>query len=248
MRRTSIIRSLSVVSALVLGLGALHPIVAGAQQPSSPPVPQIVTTARGEVELKPDRASVMFTVETRASTAAAAAAENSRRQRAVIDTLQRLGVAVDKMQTSNLQVAPEMVYPGQGLPPKVSGYVASNSVRVEVLKLDQTGILIDAGLAKGASGIGGLNFFSSKSVEAHREAMARAVSAAKLDAEAMVKAAGLQLGGLLEIIASASHDFPMVDYAPARQMKLSSEMGPTPVNPGELKVTETVTVRWAVRE
>jgi len=226
---------------------AVVPSFARAQQPAAPQVPQIVTTSRGEVDLKPDRAKVQFSVETRASTAAAAAADNSRRQRAVLDTLQKLGVAVDQMQTSNLQVTPEMVYPGQGLPPKVSGYVARNAVRVDVIKLELTGTLIDAGLAKGSTGIGGLSFYSSKSVEAHREALSRAVVAARLDAEAMAKAAGLQLGQLLEITAYPSNDRPMVDYAMAGSMQLKTAAPmPTPVNAGELTISETVMVRWAV--
>jgi len=224
-----------------------RPALAAAQQPAAPQVPQIVTTSRGDVDLKPDRAKVQFSVETRASTAAAAAADNSRRQRAVLDTLQKLGITANQMQTSNLQVTPEMVYPGQGLPPKVSGYVARNSVRVDVIKLEQTGTLIDAGLAKGSTGIGGLNFYSSKAVEAHREALGRAVTAARLDAEAMAKAAGLQLGDLLEITAYPSNEMPMMDYAVARSMKAMASPAPeTSVNPGELKITETVMVRWAV--
>jgi uncharacterized protein YggE len=223
------------------------PSSATAQQPATPQVPQVVTTSRGEVDVKPDRALVQFSVETRASTAAAAAADNSKRQRAVLDTLQKLGVTADQMQTSNLQVTPEMVYPGQGLPPKVSGYVARNSVRVDVIKLEQTGTLIDAGLAKGSTGIGGLSFYSSRAAEARRDALGRAVMAARLDAEAMAKAAGFQLGGLLEITAYPSNEMPMLDYAQARGMKLASAMAePTPVNPGELKISETVLVRWAI--
>lgn len=223
------------------------PSLTKGQQPATPQVPQIVTTSRGEVDVKPDRAKVQFSVETRASTAAAAAADNARRQRAVLDTLQKLGITTDQMQTSNLQVTPEMVYPGQGLPPKVSGYLARNSVRVDVMKLEQTGTLIDAGLAKGSTGIGGLSFYSSKAVEAHREALSRAVTAARLDAEAMAKAAGLQLGGLLEITAYPSNEMPMMDYVAARGMKAMASAAPeTSVNPGELKISETVMVRWAV--
>lgn len=218
-----------------------------AAQQVAPSVPQVVTVGRGEVDIKPDRAQVLFSVETRASTAAAAAAENSRRQRAVLDTLQRLGVAPDQLQTAYLQVTPEMVYPGQGLPPKVSGYVARNSVRVEVLKLDQTGILVDAGLAKGSTGIGGLHFYSSKAAEARREALSKAVVAARLDAEAMARAAGYQLGELLEIVSNSSSDGPVLMGMAPRAMEASSDMGPTPVNPGEIKVSQMVTVRWAVK-
>jgi len=227
--------------------GAFVGVAPVSAQQAALPVPQVVTVGRGDVDIKPDRAQVLFSVETRASTAVAAAADNSRRQRAVLDTLQRLGVAPDQLQTAFLQVTPEMVYPGQGLPPKVSGYVARNSVRVEVLKLDQTGILVDAGLAMGSTGIGGLNFYSSKAAEARREALSKAVVAAKLDAEAMARAAGYQLGELLEIVSNSPSDGPVLMGMASRAQAASSDMSPTPVNPGEIKVSQAVTVRWAVK-
>lgn len=224
---------------------ALQP--AAAQQVAAS-TPMVVTVGRGEIELKPDRARIEFGVETRAQTAAAAAAENSRRQRAVLDTLQRIGIGAEQIQTANLQVTPEMVYPGQGQPPKVSGYVARNSVRLEVLRLDQTGSLIDAALAKGATNIAGLQFYSSRATEARREALAKAVVSARLDAEAMVKAAGYQLGAIIEISSSSPSDGPVfaaMDMARPRMAALSE---PTPVSPGELKVSEVVTVRWAIKQ
>jgi uncharacterized protein YggE len=228
-------------------LGAFLGVASVTAQQTAPPVPQVVTVGRGDVDIKPDRAQVLFSVETRAPTAAAAAAENSRRQRAVLDTLQRLGVAPDQLQTAYLQVTPEMVYPGQGLPPKVSGYLARNSVRVEVWKLDQTGILVDAGLAKGSTGIGGLLFYSSKEAESRREALSKAVIAARLDAEVMAKAAGYQLGELLEIVGNQQPNSPVSLGMELRSARASMDTGPTPVNPGEIKISQTVTVRWAVK-
>lgn len=224
---------------------ALQP--ATAQQAAALP-PMVITVGRGEVELKPDRARMEFGVETRAQTAAAAAAENSRRQRAVLDTLQRIGIGAEQIQTANLQVTPEMVYPGQGQPPKVSGYVARNSVRLDVLKLDQTGSLIDAALAKGATNIAGLQFYSSRAAEARREALAKAVVSARLDAEAMVKAAGYQLGALIEISSSAPPDGPVFASMDVTRPRMAALSEPTPVSPGELKVTEVVTVRWAIKQ
>lgn len=228
-------------------LGAFFGVAPVTAQQTVLSVPQVVTVGRGDVDIKPDRAQVLFSVETRASTAATAAAENSRRQRAVLDTLQQLGVAPDQLQTAYLQVTPEMVYPGQGLPPKVSGYIARNSVRVEVLKLDQTGILVDAGLAKGSTGIGGLQFYSSKEAESRREALSKAVIAARLDAEVMAKAAGYRLGELLEIIGNQQPSSPVSFGMELRSARASIDTGPTPVNPGEIKISQTVTVRWAVK-
>lgn len=234
------------MAAVVTVLLPLEPAVG---QQASSTVPQIITAGRGEVDIKPDRVRMQFGVETRAASAAAAAAENSRRQRAVLDTLQKLGIAQDQIQTENLQVTPEMVYPGQGQPPKVSGYVARNSVRIEVLKLELAGVLVDASLAKGATNIMGLQFYSSRAAEARREALARAVKSARLDAEAMAMAAGYQLGALIEISSGGPSDGPVpMAMEMMRSAKLSASAEPTPVNPGELKVVETVSVRWAVKQ
>ena len=237
--------AISVAAALALAL----PLTRAAGQQSSVTVPQIITAGRGEVDIKPDRVRMEFGVETRAASAASAAAENSRRQRAVLDTLLKLGVGQDQIQTANLQVTPEMVYPGQGLPPKVSGYVARNSVRVEVLKLELAGVLVDAALAKGATNVMGLQFYSSRAAEARREALARAVKAARLDAEAMAMAAGYQLGALIEISSGGPSDAPQpMRLDMMRSVGLAEKAEPTPVNPGELKVVETVSVRWAVKQ
>lgn len=237
--------AISVVAALALILPLSRAV--GQQTPST--VPQVITAGRGEVDIKPDRVRMEFGVETRAASAASAAAENSRRQRAVLDTLLKLGIAHDQIQTANLQVTPEMVYPGQGQPPKLSGYVARNSVRVEVQKLEQAGVLVDAGLAKGATNITGLQFYSSRAAEARREALVRAVKAARLDAEAMATAAGYQLGALIEISSGGPSDGPIaMSMDMVRSTRLAASAEPTPVSPGELKVVETVSVRWAVKQ
>ena len=237
--------AISVAAAFAL----ITPLTPAAGQQASAPVPQVITAGRGEVDIKPDRVRMEFGVETRAASAASAASENSRRQRAVLDTLLKLGVGQDQIQTANLQVTPEMVYPGQGLPPKVSGYVARNSVRVEVLKLELAGVLVDASLAKGATNVMGLQFYSSRAAEARREALVRAVKAARLDAEAMATAAGYQLGSLIEISSGGPSEPPMpMRMDMMKSVGLAAREEPTPVNPGELKVVETVSVRWAVKQ
>lgn len=244
-------RTVMVVSLLLVPCAAAILTSQASAQPSIATAPQVITTGRGEVDLKPDRARLEFSVETRAASAAATAADNSRRQRAVLDTLLRLGVSAEQLKTSNLQVSPDMVYPGQGQPPKVSGYVARNTVRVEVLKLEQAGLLVDAALAKGATGIMGLEFYSSMAADARREALAKAVGAARLDAEAMARAAGYQLGALIEISAGGQSESPVfmgMDMARTKGMSLAQAPSPTPVNPGELKILEIVTVRWGVKQ
>jgi uncharacterized protein YggE len=71
-----------------------------------------------------------------------------------------------------------------------------------------------------------------------------------LDAEAMALAAGYQLGALIEISSGGPSDGPvLMSMDVLRSPRVAGGMAePTPVNPGELKVVETVSVRWAVKQ
>ena len=222
-------------------------LMAGGLPAQSPAlnVPQIVTSASAEVDLKPDRAALSFTVESRAGTAARAGAESARKQRAVLDTLRSMGISPDQMTTTNIDISPEYVYPGQNQPPRVSGYVARNSVRVDVLKIDQTGSLIDAALSKEATGVGSLDFSSSKEAEGRRQALELAVGKAKAEAESMARAAGVTFGALIELIAQPQYVQPIYRNMAFKAAMAPSSADATPVSPGQLKISATVSGRWS---
>jgi uncharacterized protein YggE len=75
------------------------------------------------------------------------------------------------------------------------------------------------------------------------------VVSAKLDAEAMAKAAGYQIGALMEISSGGGAEEPvLMRMDMVAGGRVAAAAAPTPVNPGELKVVETVTVRWAVKQ
>jgi uncharacterized protein YggE len=221
------------------------PLTARAQGAPGPAaaIPQIVTSATADVELKPDRATLVFTVESRGATAANAGVETARKQRAVLDTLRVLGIAADQMSTASIEIHPEFVYPGENKPPRVSGYVARNSLRVEVRNIEQTGALIDAALAKEATGIGSLQFSSSRQDDARRMALENAVTKAKAEAEAMAKAAGGVLGSLIELSALPSYERPVALEMNAMRMAPAAQQA-TPVSPGQIKISASVSGRW----
>lgn len=205
-------------------------------------VPQIVTTAIGEATIVPDRATVFFAVETRASTAAEAGSENARRQSAVIASVRSKGVRAEQVTTSGYSVGPEERFDGGQR--KVIGYIARNSIVVDVHKIEQLGGIIDAALGAGANSIGGLRYYSTRFEEVRRTALRTAVTKARSDAEVMASAAGGAVGLPLEISASdAGTPRPMYDVAfAARAMEGAPE---TPISVGEQKVIVSVTARWA---
>jgi uncharacterized protein len=180
-----------------------------AQVPAQP-APQIVATGIGEATVVPDRGVISFAVETRSATAAAAGAANAKLQTAVIAALRAKGVLPEHISTSGFSVeANERFDSGQR---KVVGYIARNSVMVDVQKIETVGGLIDAALTAGANSVGGLRYYSTKFESIRRTALESAVQRAKADAEVMARAAGGSLGAPLEISANdASSPRPMFD-------------------------------------
>lgn len=226
----------------VATLACLLPIFADrvSAQVLPPPPPQVVTTGRGEVRAAPDRATILFAVETRGATAAASGAENARLQRAVLDTLRRLGLTDEQLSTLGYQVHPEYLHE-ERKSPRITGYIARNSVRVEARRLDMLGRYIDGALAAGANQISSLVFGSTKADELRREALAAAVTRARADAEAMARAAGGSLGSLLEITSGFEYPRPMEQAT----MRMAADAAETPILAGDQMVTATVTARWA---
>jgi uncharacterized protein YggE len=233
----SIVR-VAVISA-ALGVA---PALSFAQGAQSPMPPQIVTSGAGQARVTPDRATISIGVQSRAPTAAAAAADNARRQRAILDTLRAIGLASEDLSTNNYNVSPEMQYTPNGtVPPRVIAYTVTNTVRVELRKLEDIGRVIDAALAKGANEISSLQFRSTQADSGRRVALAAAVLTAKADAEVLAQAAGGSLGSLLEVSSTSVAPPRMFDVA----LRATAAKASTPIEPGEQTVSATVTVRWA---
>jgi uncharacterized protein YggE len=205
-------------------------------QVAAPQPPAIVTNAEAHADAPADRAAILIAVETHASTAAAAAADNSRLTRATLDTLRALGLSREQLGTSGYSVMPQYT---QG---KVSGYVARNTVRVDMRKIDEVGKAIDAALAGGANSIGSLQFTASNADSARREAFARATAQARGDAEVLARAAGGTLGPLLELTASGDNGIrPMIF---SRGLVAGAAAAPTPIDAGPITVNVSVNARW----
>ena len=236
MRRTIVLSTLALATTVSAG--------AQVQAPLPSLVPVLSTSGQGEAKVTPDRASVMLNVQTRATTAAAAASDNATRTRAVLDAVARLGLSRDQLSTEGYTVYPEMQYDKNGASPRVSGYVVTNTVRAETKRPEQAGAIVDAALAAGANMVNSLSFYASSIDEARRQAVAAAVGSARADAEAMARAAGGTLGALLELSTGGPTVPPRPMFEMAVRSKTAMQADPTPLNPGQQTVTVYVTARW----
>jgi uncharacterized protein YggE len=231
-------RLLSLVAVVPLSLGAQSP------GPGSDPIPDIETVGVGERRVVPDRAAVMLFVQTKATTAAPAAAANARAVAAVRDTLRKLGVD-SGVTTASYHVGPDYdVRPvDRDGRPRPVGYSARTVVRVPLTRLDQIGRVIDAGLARGATGVEGVSFESSTAEQARREALAEAAAAARRDAEALARALGGSIGALLNTSTAGGNDSRRLNVM-MRSANVGYAGSSTQITPNEIVVSAAVVTRW----
>ncbi|HVA30121.1 MAG TPA: SIMPL domain-containing protein [Gaiellaceae bacterium] len=193
----------------------------------------ITVTGNGTVSSVPDRASLGFSVETRAKTAVAALAQNASAATKLIQALKGAGVSSADIQTSQVSLSPQTAPNGN----TIVGYDASASVSVGA-PIAQAGRLIDTAVAAGATGVTGPSLSLSGEAGLYRAALKQALADAKLKAQALAEGSGLTLGAI-QSIAEGSAATPLPQAG-----KLGSAAG-TPVEPGTLDVQATVTVTYA---
>src|SRR5450759_3736886 len=228
---------------LVAICALLAPLTLHGQDSRAPndQIPQISVTGRGEVKVSPYRATIQISVQTRALTAATAAAENANKQQSVMTALRALELGNDQLSTINYNVYPEQRYE-QGKEPVIVAYNVTNTILVDVRKLDQVGPVIDAALSHGANMITSLQFYASNTEAARRSAIATAIEKARADAEAAARAARGSLGTLLEISIGAYSPPPPRPLMMVRTAAIAQ--ADTPINPGEEMLSADENTRW----
>jgi|SRR5690606_2362467 len=213
-----------------------------------PPVLRV--SASADVSIQPDHAVVRLGVLAEAPDAADAQNRVNETMQRVLDAMRGLGFADQALRTEDLSLYP--VYGNQrfserGEPqePRIVGYRASNVVSVEVVELATIGAVIDAGIGAGANQLQGISFGARNDARSRAEAMRLAVEEARIQADAIADALGMQITGVREVVAGGYDVRPPIPYAGQR---LAADVASTPVQPGQVDVTASVTVTYEIGE
>lgn len=216
---------------------AQPPAAPAQQEPGQPR--GITVSAEGNVEAAPDVAylTVGFVAENRSVTRAQGVV--ARRTAAAITRLQRLGIARRDIQTAGYTI---------GRVRKSPRFAVNATLRVTVRKVDRVGAVLDASTAAGANRVGGITFGIEDRGAAERGARQRAMREANAKAGQLARLGGVTLGTPVRI--DETQYFPYAGGYPAADTgvdMLRSEAQTTPIAPGQLRVSVSVTVTYAIR-
>lgn len=196
-------------------------------------------SADGEVQVRPDLATVNVGVGGDAATAAEALASNRTRMAAVVAALHRQGVADPDIQTSELNLEAQYIDDGKS-PRRLSGYHSSNTVTVRLHDLTRAGPVLDALVAAGADQVNGVAFALADPLAARDQARRLAMRALQAKAELYASAAGYRIQRLVHLSEGG-------EMAPAPMMSeimVTARRASTPVEGGELTVRAQVTAEY----
>jgi uncharacterized protein YggE len=200
---------------------------------------------RGEATVRrvPDLAVVSLAVAVQDKDAGRARDEANRRASAILERLRSQGLPDGDVQAPSLTVHPTYDY-SRGKP-KITGYEASRPMTLRIKDVSLLGPILDGLVDDGATQVHGTAMELAEPEAAAREALANAVTVARARAEALAEAAGLTLGEPIRV--EEGGDGGPTPFPRGAMMRLAAdESAPTEVAAGEIEISATVRVWFAI--
>ena len=220
-------------------------------------------TGRGEVMAVPDIATLRLGIEAQADTVAEAQSQAVEAMDKVMTALIDNGVAEKDIQTQYFSIRPikrwveskskyrekvdepeVVVYEKEEV---IVGYRVTNKVTAKIRDIDKAGAIIDAVAEAGGdlTRIDSLSFSVDDPSAYYEEARGKAMADAKAKAEQLAELAGVTLG-------KPTYISEGVQTPPIKYMLRDEIAGPpspgltTPISPGEMEISLTVQVVYAI--
>ncbi|MGZ3506597.1 MAG: SIMPL domain-containing protein [Vulcanimicrobiaceae bacterium] len=231
--------------ALALLLSTVPALAAGQ------PAIDLTVTGQGNATQMPDMATVNFGVTTTEEAADVATSQNNAIYEKVLASIVRLGVARSDVRTTyyNLSYNPRPQPTAGTIEPRPPleqryGYTVSRGIIVTLHDTKLVGKAIDTAVAAGVTNVDGVAFGAANNRKLYAQALNKAVSDARAQADAMASAAGLHI---LRIKAMQQ------GYAPVPMMRMATTMAvqapnvPTNIEPNSVEVNATVTITYVAQ-
>lgn len=203
--------------------GALLLASLGATAAENPRARSVSVSGQGEIQAEPDQAIVTMGVESRKLKLEDARAEVTKTVEALLKLTRDLKIDQKYVRATRISVQPEYNWDNTARERNLIGYFVSRQVEVDLRDLDKLGQLLEKATDAGANQVSDPRLDSSKRRDLERQALAKAVEDARLNGEAIAKAAGAKLGAARTI--SASSGFVPVPMQQMRVKAMAAEAG-----------------------
>lgn len=206
-----------------------------------------------ERTVEPNMVIVRLESWAKAATALAAQEQQANQYGKIKVAVEKFKIKKEDVQSDGYSVEPEYVYDQKAQVNKITGYRVVHSVVVIYRKIEDAGAFLDA-MIFSKNDMAGVNVQSiswdyDKKANAEVDALADAVKNARLKANELAKAAGVDIRAVHKIqntTYSPPVERPMY-AAEAGMMKMRSDAAPTQLSSGQIKVRVEVQMEFEIQ-
>jgi uncharacterized protein YggE len=243
---------------LIAGHGDGTPMAMGSAMAQDnaprPPFRQISTAGTAKVLVQPDSARVFFRVTLGGAEVKSLRASNARKVNDVMESLaaQKIPDLYTKTSAMDLSVVWE-----EKDRTRIKGYTITNAFTVRVVNNDPAKLgelaakIMDVALEAGANGVDQVRFFKADDSADRREALKKAVVAARANADAMAGAADVQIAGPITISGQPQYFFRGDMYNNTQVQSMGPRGGGddsgSSLTPGDIELECTVNATYEFR-
>ncbi len=207
---------------------------------------KLSVTGNASVFKPSDLLTLILGVETYHKDSNSAVEANAMKMKAVIESLQKIGLTEAEMQTKDFVILPQMTpspkNPSPDWQPTIAGYQVRNTLNIRTNKLELAGEMINASSKVGGNYVQAINFSLLDEDHAKAEAISKAYQQAEMYAQSLAKVAGVQMGDVMEL--SIGHSFVGGGVYKAARMDSSVE---TPISARDVEVAASVSVIFNIK-
>jgi uncharacterized protein len=233
------------VSILILIAVLLSACASTGVQATQPAPRTLSVTGSAQASLTPDIAYVNIGVHSENPNASEAVAANNATTQAVAEALKALGVDSKDILTTNFSIYPQDEWGPDGIKTGTK-FVVDNTVYVTLRDLTKIGDILNAAVLAGANTINGIQFDVADKTAVLAQARTAAVENAKLQAQELAKAAGVELSEVQSLSYYNSYAAPL----PLDNKGIGgggSAAASVPISAGQLTVTVEVSMTYAIK-
>jgi len=206
----------------------------------------IWVTGEGEAMAVPDIVTLRLGIEAQAVTVAEAQPQAAGAMDRVMAALIDNGVAEKDIQTQYFSIRQVTKWNRESEEEVVVGYRVTNMVTAKIRDVDKVGSIIDAVATAGGdlTRIDSIGFSVDDPSAYYEEAREKAIADAEAKAEQLAKLAGVKLGKPTYI--SEGIQIPPYTYPRGMIEEMPAAAPPTSISPGEMEISLTVQVAYAI--
>lgn len=243
-----LIASTAILAALLLVVALVAPpnLTSAASDAKQETKRTINVSGRAIVKAEPDIAYVTLGTVTENKNAKAAQQENAKVMDTVIAALKGAGISEKDIKTQGYNISPKYSYDRDTGVSNIVGYRVSNNVQVTVRDLKKVGNVIDVAASSGANQSSSISFSLSDYDKIYNQALKNAVENAKTKASTIADTLGIKLTVPATVTEGSTYSIPSYTRGVADYDMVEAEAvaPPTPIAPGSLEVTATVSVTY----